>query len=141
MLLDDLGKRAKQQPDADGDANRQPDQADSGELAKIAGAGEVRLIVVIMLAVALLSGFMSDTGTVAVLLPALVCLGVTATAQEAETAVQAAPPPAAGAELRNAAVAANPTIGGRSAYMALMPACKVIAVIAMNAGPGLFVKR
>jgi di/tricarboxylate transporter len=40
----------------------------------IAGTSEVRLIAVIMGAVALLSGFMSDTGTVAVLLPAIVSL-------------------------------------------------------------------
>ena len=36
----------------------------------IAGTNPTRLTVVIMLSVALLSGFMSDTGTVAVLLPA-----------------------------------------------------------------------
>ncbi len=40
----------------------------------IAGTSEVRLIVVLMVAVALLSGFMSDTGTVAVLLPAVISL-------------------------------------------------------------------
>jgi len=40
----------------------------------IAGTSEVRLTAVIMLTVALLSGFMSDTGTVAVLLPAIVSL-------------------------------------------------------------------
>ncbi len=40
----------------------------------IAGAQEVPLILVIMLAVALMSGFMSDTGTVAVLLPAIISL-------------------------------------------------------------------
>lgn len=40
----------------------------------IAGPNETRLIVVLMLAVALLSGFMSNTGTVAVLLPAVVAL-------------------------------------------------------------------
>ena len=43
-------------------------------ILRIAGKSEVRLMVVIMLAVALLSGFMSDTGTVAVLLPAIVSL-------------------------------------------------------------------
>lgn len=40
----------------------------------IAGHGEGRLIVVLMAAVALLSGVMSDTGTVAVLLPAAIVL-------------------------------------------------------------------
>ena len=40
----------------------------------IAGDSEWRLILVIMGAVALLSGFMSDTGTVAVLLPAIISL-------------------------------------------------------------------
>lgn len=40
----------------------------------IAGHGETRLIVVLMAAVALLSGVMSDTGTVAVLLPAAIVL-------------------------------------------------------------------
>ncbi|HEY85859.1 MAG TPA: SLC13 family permease [Chloroflexi bacterium] len=44
----------------------------------IAGTSEVRLTVVIMLAVALLSGFMSDTGTVAVLLPAIISLAKSA---------------------------------------------------------------
>ncbi len=43
-------------------------------ILKIAGTGTRRLIVVIMLAVALMSGFMSDTGTVAVLLPAIISL-------------------------------------------------------------------
>lgn len=43
-------------------------------ILNIAGNSEVRLIVVIMVAVAMLSGFMSDTGTVAVLLPAIVML-------------------------------------------------------------------
>lgn len=40
----------------------------------IAGTDERRLIAVIMIAVAILSGFMSDTGTVAVLLPAIIAL-------------------------------------------------------------------
>ncbi len=40
----------------------------------IAGTSETRLIQVIMIAVALLSAFMSDTGTVAVLLPAIIAL-------------------------------------------------------------------
>jgi di/tricarboxylate transporter len=47
-------------------------------ILKIAGDSEIRLIVVIMLAVAFLSGFMSSTGTVAVLLPAIVSLSRTA---------------------------------------------------------------
>ncbi len=40
----------------------------------IAGDSEWRLVLVIMLAVTLMSGFMSDTGTVAVLLPAIISL-------------------------------------------------------------------
>ena len=43
----------------------------------VAGNHPGRLLVVIMLAVALLSGFMSDTGTVAVLLPAIISLANT----------------------------------------------------------------
>jgi di/tricarboxylate transporter len=43
-------------------------------MLSVAGDSHVRLIVVIMVAVALLSGFMSDTGTVAVLLPAIISL-------------------------------------------------------------------
>lgn len=43
-------------------------------ILKIAGASESRLIVLIMLTAGVLSGFMSDTGTVAVLLPAIVSL-------------------------------------------------------------------
>lgn len=43
-------------------------------ILKIAGTQPSRLIIVIMLAVALLSGFMSDTGTVAVLLPGIITL-------------------------------------------------------------------
>lgn len=43
-------------------------------ILRVAGTDETRLIIVIMLAVALLSGFMSDTGTVAVLLPAIIAL-------------------------------------------------------------------
>lgn len=42
----------------------------------IAGDSEWRLVLVIMGAVTLLSGFMSDTGTVAVLLPAIISLSV-----------------------------------------------------------------
>ncbi|NNE67205.1 MAG: SLC13 family permease [Pyrinomonadaceae bacterium] len=44
------------------------------KILNIAGEGELRLIVVLMLAVALLSSVMSDTGTVAVLLPAVIYL-------------------------------------------------------------------
>ena len=40
----------------------------------IAGDNQTRLTFVIMVTVALLSGFMSDTGTVAVLLPAIISL-------------------------------------------------------------------
>ena len=47
-------------------------------ILSIAGESEVRLILVIMAAVALLSGFMSDTGTVAVLLPAIISLATNA---------------------------------------------------------------
>ncbi|NDJ78803.1 MAG: SLC13 family permease [Chloroflexi bacterium] len=44
----------------------------------IAGDNETRLVVVIMAASAILSGFISDTGTVAVLLPAIISLSRTA---------------------------------------------------------------
>ena len=44
----------------------------------VAGESEWRLVLVIMVAVALLSGFMSDTGTVAVLLPAIISLATNA---------------------------------------------------------------
>ncbi|MEM6284673.1 MAG: SLC13 family permease, partial [Chloroflexota bacterium] len=47
-------------------------------ILKVAGTDETRLMLVIMVAVALLSGFMSDTGTVAVLLPAVVGLAAVA---------------------------------------------------------------
>lgn len=47
-------------------------------ILKIAGEDETRLMIVIMLSVALLSGFMSDTGTVAVLLPAIIALAARA---------------------------------------------------------------
>ncbi|MDC0357305.1 SLC13 family permease [Oligoflexia bacterium] len=43
-------------------------------ILKIAGTSEIRLLVVIMVAVAILSSFMSSTGTVAVLLPAIIAL-------------------------------------------------------------------
>jgi di/tricarboxylate transporter len=45
-------------------------------ILKVAGSHAGRLTIVIMATVALLSGFMSDTGTVAVLLPAIVSLGI-----------------------------------------------------------------
>jgi di/tricarboxylate transporter len=47
-------------------------------ILKVAGTQTGRLTVVIMAAVALLSAVMSDTGTVAVLLPAIISLGVSA---------------------------------------------------------------
>ncbi|HEY5730000.1 MAG TPA: SLC13 family permease [Anaerolineales bacterium] len=47
-------------------------------ILKIAGTNPTRLIVTVMLAVALLSAFMSDTGTVAVLLPAVISLAASA---------------------------------------------------------------
>lgn len=47
-------------------------------ILKIAGSHPGRLTAVIMTAVALLSAVMSDTGTVAVLLPAIISLGVSA---------------------------------------------------------------
>lgn len=43
-------------------------------LERLAGTSEVRLITLVMLATALLSGFMSSTGTVAVMLPVVVSL-------------------------------------------------------------------
>ncbi len=48
------------------------------QVLKIAGTNPTRLIVTVMLAVALLSAFMSDTGTVAVLLPAVISLAASA---------------------------------------------------------------
>jgi di/tricarboxylate transporter len=47
-------------------------------ILKVAGTHPGRLTLVIMIAVALLSAVMSDTGTVAVLLPAIISLGVSA---------------------------------------------------------------
>lgn len=43
-------------------------------ILRVAGTSQTRLTFVLMMAVALLSGFMSDTGTVAVLLPAILVL-------------------------------------------------------------------
>jgi len=48
------------------------------QILKIAGASQARLTAVIMVAVGLLSAFMSDTGTVAVLLPAIASLALSA---------------------------------------------------------------
>jgi di/tricarboxylate transporter len=48
------------------------------QILKIAGTNPTRLILTVMLAVALLSAFMSDTGTVAVLLPAVTSLAASA---------------------------------------------------------------
>lgn len=47
-------------------------------ILRIAGTSQARLMVVVMLSVAFLSGFMSSTGTVAVLLPAIISLSQTA---------------------------------------------------------------
>ena len=47
-------------------------------ILKIAGTSPTRLIVTVMLSVAVLSAFMSDTGTVAVLLPAVISLAASA---------------------------------------------------------------
>lgn len=44
------------------------------QILRIAGTNETRLIVVVMAAVALMSGFISNTGTVAVLMPAVISL-------------------------------------------------------------------
>ncbi|GAB4532506.1 MAG: SLC13 family permease [Anaerolineales bacterium] len=46
------------------------------QILRIAGTHPIRLTISVMLAVALLSSFMSDTGTVAVLLPAVIGLAV-----------------------------------------------------------------
>ena len=48
------------------------------QILKIAGTNPTRLMVTVMLTVALLSAFMSDTGTVAVLLPAVISLAASA---------------------------------------------------------------
>ncbi len=48
------------------------------QILRIAGDSPRRLLVTVMLSVALLSGFMSDTGTVAVLLPAIISLALSA---------------------------------------------------------------
>ncbi|MGJ3239077.1 MAG: SLC13 family permease [Anaerolineae bacterium] len=46
------------------------------QIVKIAGTSETRLLVVIMIAVAVVSGFISSTGTVAVLMPAVISLAI-----------------------------------------------------------------
>lgn len=48
------------------------------QILKVAGKSQARLTAVIMLAVAVMSGFMSDTGVVAVMLPAIVSLAASA---------------------------------------------------------------
>lgn len=53
-------------------------------ILRVAGTSESRLIVVIMATVAILSGFMSDTGTVAVLLPAITMLARRANLQSSK---------------------------------------------------------
>jgi di/tricarboxylate transporter len=45
---------------------------------RVSGTGEPQLLVAVMITVALLSAVMSDTGTVAVMLPAIISLGVSA---------------------------------------------------------------
>lgn len=47
-------------------------------ILKIAGTNETRLIITVMVAVAVMSGFMSNTGVVAVMLPAIISLAVSA---------------------------------------------------------------
>lgn len=47
-------------------------------ILKIAGTGELRLTFVLMMAVILLSGFMSNTGVVAVMMPAIISLAASA---------------------------------------------------------------
>ena len=44
------------------------------QILKVAGGGETSLMIAVMLTVAILSAFMSDTGTVAVLLPAVISM-------------------------------------------------------------------
>ena len=44
------------------------------QILKVAGSGQTSLMVAVMLTVAILSAFMSDTGTVAVLLPAVISM-------------------------------------------------------------------
>ncbi len=48
------------------------------QILKVAGTSEPRLIAVIMIATALMSSFMSDTGVVAVMLPAIISLAASA---------------------------------------------------------------
>ncbi|MCK5783754.1 MAG: SLC13 family permease [Desulfobacterales bacterium] len=44
------------------------------QILKVAGGGQTQLMIAVMLTVAILSAFMSDTGTVAVLLPAVISM-------------------------------------------------------------------
>ncbi|MEO1646681.1 MAG: SLC13 family permease, partial [Chloroflexota bacterium] len=44
------------------------------QIIRIAGTSETRLLVLLMITVAVLSGFVSDTGTVAVIMPAVIGL-------------------------------------------------------------------
>lgn len=46
------------------------------QITKIAGTSETRLLVVVMVSVAIMSGFVSDTGTVAVLMPVVISVAV-----------------------------------------------------------------
>ena len=48
------------------------------QILKVAGSGQTSLMVAVMLTVAILSAFMSDTGTVAVLLPAVISMAASA---------------------------------------------------------------
>ena len=48
------------------------------QILKVAGGGQTSLMVAVMLTVAILSAFMSDTGTVAVLLPAVISMAASA---------------------------------------------------------------
>lgn len=49
----------------------------ANQIIRIAGTNETRLIVVVMVSVAIMSAFISNTGTVAVLLPAVISIAVT----------------------------------------------------------------
>lgn len=50
----------------------------ANRILQVAGTSETRLMVVLMVTVAVMSGFMSDTGVVAVMLPAVLSLAVSA---------------------------------------------------------------
>lgn len=49
----------------------------ASQIIRIAGTNETRLIIVVMISVAIMSGFISNTGTVAVLLPAVISIALT----------------------------------------------------------------